>query len=177
MIKSSNSKPRLIMVIGLPGSGKTYFAQNFSDEYKIPFLNINQIRHQLIAEPTYNKTENQLLNTVGVKLLLEIFKTNCSVIVESDFSSRVNRQAFSKLAHKHNYQPMIIWVQTDVEESEYRATTNNPQKPKDFLIDETVFAKISKTFTAPNKTENYTVISGKHPFKSQYKIILKNILK
>ncbi len=171
----NNNKPKLIMLIGIPGSGKTFFGQKFAKEYKIPFLNINQIRHLMFENPEYDKIENEKITVLSIQLLNQLFKTNQSILFEANLGTRVSRKAYSKLAIKNGYQPMFIWVKSLADESKYRSLIKNPKTPKDFTISDQLFDKLSAQFTPPNKTEPTIVISGKHAFKNQYKMVLKKI--
>ncbi len=172
---NKNTKPTLFLLLGLPGSGKTFFAKNFAKEYNIPYINANFFRHLLIDQPNYSKQEEIKLNNLTLDLLNQFFKTKKSILVEANFNKRIIRSAYEKLAKKNGYKTTVIWVKNDAEESQYRATTKTRFKAKDFLIDDQQFKKISSTFTAPSARENVIVISGKHAFKNQYKTLLKKI--
>ncbi len=174
-MNNSKPKPNLIMLVGLPGSGKTFFGQRFAKEYNIPFININQLRYSLTDQPKYDKAENQRLTATSINLLNQLFRTKQSILFEANLNARVSRKAYAKLAVKNGYNPLIIWVKGSQEESKYRSLVKNPQKPKDFIISEQLFDKLATQFTPPNKTEPTIVISGKHAFKNQYKMVLKKL--
>lgn len=172
----STIKPKLILMVGLPGSGKSFFASQFADDFKIPFINLNQIRYILNAQPNFNQNEDALLHQIGEALLTEIFKTNKSVILEGDLHSRANRQAYARLARRSGYEMMVIWVQNVVGEAKSRFVRSNKPYYADQEQVKQIFDITTKRFTEPNHSENPVVISGKHSFNTQYKTILKKIV-
>lgn len=178
MNESSNIavKPKLLLLVGIPGAGKTFFAERFSTEYKIPFINLNDWRYALISQPTFDRQEDAKIFEFGQMLLQQIFKTGKSIVIEGGLDSRADRQRYIQLARQNGYDPMVIWVQNVEQESRLRATRLNKKMPKRFLIDDEVFDNITRHFTAPNMAEKPVVISGKHAFSTQYRTILKRII-
>lgn len=177
MNESSNSvKPKLLLLVGIPGAGKTFFAEKFSDEYQIPFLNLNDWRYMLVDQPSFDRQEDAKLFSFGQAILQQFFKTHKSVMIEGGLDSRADRQRYLQLARQHGYESMVIWVQNVEQESRWRATRLNKKMPKRHLIDDRVFEDIKARFTPPNLTEKPVVISGKHAFSTQYRTVLKRIV-
>lgn len=178
MNESSNIavKPKLLLLVGIPGAGKTFFAEKFSSEYQIPFINLNDWRYNLFDQPTFDRQEDAKLFNFGQSILEQIFKTRKSVLIEGGLDSRTDRQRYINLARQNNYEPMVIWVQNVEQESRIRATRLNKKLPKQFLITSEAFDNTIRRFTAPNIAEKPVVISGKHAFSTQYRTILKRIV-
>lgn len=169
------SAPKLFCLVGLPGSGKTFFAEKFSDEYQIPFINLNKWRFSLIDQPTFSREEDAQLTDFAFDVLKQLFKTKQSLLFEGNLSSRVDRRRYAQLARQHGYQPVVIWVQNVDAESKRRAVRLNRQAPKDFLITPELFDDLKQRFTPPNEVERPIAISGKHAFKMQYRSVLNRI--
>lgn len=167
--------PKLFCLVGLPGSGKTFFAEKFSKEYQIPFVNLNKWRFLGNAQPSFSREEDARLTEIGFDVLEQFFKTHKSILLEGNLSSRVDRQRYAQLARRHGYRPVIIWVQNVDTESKRRAVRLSRQVPKDFLITPELFEELKRRFTPPNEAERPIAISGKHSFKMQYRSVLKRI--
>ncbi len=177
-VKTTNKDrlPKLFCLVGLPGSGKTFFAEKFSEEYQIPFLNLNKWRFFMFDAPEFSREEDTRLTQYASELLTELFKTKKSILLEGNLYSRADRQRYSQLARRHGYQPVVIWVQNVDSESKRRSVRLNQNLPKDFLITPEVFEDLKQRFTPPNEVEKPIVISGKHAFKMQYRSVLKRII-
>lgn len=173
---AQTSVPKLFCLVGLPGSGKTFFAEQFSEEYQIPFINLNKWRFFMFDEPSFSREEDAQLTRYGADILREFFKTKQSLLLEGNLYSRVDRQRYAQLARRYGYQPVVIWVQNVDAESKRRAVRLNRNQPKDFLLTPEVFDDLQRRFTPPNEVEKPIAISGKHSFKMQYRSVLKRII-
>jgi predicted kinase len=62
MSKVIPAKPLLIMLYGLPGAGKTYFARQLCDNLQAAHVQGDRIRGELFQEPRYDAQENTVVN-------------------------------------------------------------------------------------------------------------------
>lgn len=155
----SLTKPHLIIMVGLPGSGKSFFAEKFAETFHVPY-----VCQQKIEELSADNGE-----ALTQLLLTELFKTSQSIIFEGATGSRTERAALFKTARAAGYEPLIIWVQVDQFTAQDRSIvakkTTSPEE----------FDQRSKRFTPPNSMEKPLVISGKHTYASQAKVVLKKL--
>lgn len=166
-------KPHLIVMVGIPRSGKSFFAEHFAEAFKAPIISFDQLRKEIFTNPSYDKDEDEIINRVADSVLEELFKTKRTIIYEGQSGLRVDRMAISKTAQKAGYETLFIWVQTELSEAKKRALRSSSEQP---AMDEETFDLKVKNFTAPAKTEKAVVISGKHPFVNQLKIVLKHLI-
>lgn len=161
-------------MVGIPGAGKTFFANQFSKTFGAPFLNINRLRYQIFDNPTFSRDENDKLEQISVSLLTEMMRSKKAIILEGKLDARIDRYEMANLAKINGYKVLTVWVQNVLETARTRATkkssfSNNEIMPVD------AFEALVKKFTAPNMRENLVVISGKHTFSTQAKIVLRKI--
>lgn len=173
MKPSDTSKPHLIIPVGIPGSGKSFFAEHFAETFQAPIISFEKIHEQIYQHSEYTKEEIEITNNIAILFLKEVLKTGRTVIYEGQTSLRSERINITKIAHDAGYEPLIVWVQTDADTSKRRATKSTPQKSG---ITAQEFETRLKKFTSPHNTEKYIVISGKHTYVSQLKIVLKNLV-
>jgi predicted kinase len=147
--------PYLILLIGIPGSGKTYFAKQFSDLFSLPYIN------NLAGD--FERISNYLLP--------EFLKTGKTIVLDVDTLTKKSREAYYNLAKKSGYKILPVWVQTDTDTSRNRAEKN--AKLGGYSID---FDKSLSTFTLPSESESALVLSGKHTFATQTKIVLSKLI-
>lgn len=174
----SLAKPLLMMVVGAPGAGKSFFARQFSEMFSAPRVSIDNLRFELFGDPSYSQNEEDLLRRLCRLIMDEIAKTNRSFIVDGYCNSRKERLAFNAFARKNGYDTLVVWVQTDPLTANQRALKRNPKKPDDvhnYSLTKQQLEKLTKQFTAPDIKEAYVVISGRHTFATQAKTVLRRL--
>ncbi len=168
-------KPLIMIMVGLPGAGKTYFATQFAETFGSPIVSIDKLRQLLITEPTYQKDEQELLQRVAEQQLSELLKTKQTIILDGTGHSRVERMQLAKQSKVAGYTPLIVWVQTDEATTKQRSMRPGKQIIEKPPVSEEQYTMLAKRFTPPNHTETYIVISGKHTYASQVKVVLKKL--
>ena len=174
----SLTRPLVIMMIGLPGAGKSFFARQFAESFNAPLISTDQLRTEIIGEPSYSKDEDVLLDRLATQFAQELFKTKKSFIIDGGCNPRTNRQDIERLAKAKGYGILLIWVQTDGPTCRQRATKRSATREGDLLnvsMTNEAFDNLVKRFTAPSASEPYFVISGKHTFATQLRVILKKL--
>lgn len=163
----SLSQPHIIAVIGVPGSGKTFFADKFSDTFHAPYVSYDTILglsgSSLVAgKRLYHYQIDELL------------KTRQSIIIEGMTDTRPERNELHKKAQAAGYQVLLVWVQIDPETAHRRATKrSNDPNVRVYTDDE--YDRTVKRFSTPIPAETSIVVSGKHTYASQAKVILKKL--
>ena len=148
------------MMVGLPGSGKTFFAEQFADMFGAPFIDTAFVAQRSLDDKAGEEICRRLLN--------EIVRTKQTFIYEGDSLSRVRRAEFARWVKSQGYKPLFIWVQTD-------AATCRRRIQKTRSIDPSAFDSAVKSFTEPNAIERPVVISGKHTYKTQARTVLSRL--
>lgn len=151
-------------MVGIPGSGKSFFADKFSETFNAPFVSY----HALAA------IAGDTAEPVGDYMLTELMKSHQSLLVEGHSDTRRERQELSKLARQHGYEPLYIWVQIDTETAQNRAT--RPGKAKtNRIMSTSEHQQLVKRFAPLTPSEKAVVISGKHTYASQAKVVLRKL--
>lgn len=160
----SLAKPHLIIMVGIPGSGKSFFAEKFADTFGAPYL-----CNKKIASLVQGNIE------AVIQLQLdELLKTKRSIVFDGASETRVERMALARKARSAEYEILFIWVQTDPATAKARALQPK-KKDEDTSLSIDEYNKLLKRFTPPNATEKPLVISGKHTYASQAKVVLKKL--
>jgi predicted kinase len=151
--------PHAIVMIGIPGSGKSFFARKFSEMFKAPLI------EQAVLEPLV--ADDQALSKLIGHMLGELTKGDRSIVLEVDTATRQARTELAKVLKNAGFRPLFIWVQTDAETARVRsAKARMPAEEH---------ARLTKRFASPTPAENALVISGKHTYATQAKIVLKKL--
>lgn len=164
----SLSQPHLLIVTGVPGSGKTFFAEKFADTFRAPFVNYNKIAY--LSEGSGKEAIDDLFDYQ----LTELLKTQQTILIEGVGEARTDRIELARKAKAAGYVPLIVWVQTDPATAKDRLTRPVRGKEQQLLSPEE-YDRLLKHFTPPNATEKTVVVSGKHTYASQAKVVLKKL--
>lgn len=159
--------PHLLVVVGLPGSGKTFFAKQFSKTFGAPYIEHAMIHHL--------SGDADSAGAIWQYMLEQLITTKQTLIIEGSGASKIERREIAAFARKHGYEPLFIWVQTESSTAKARATKGVAgQKPLISRSDADYDAD-AKQFEPLLVTEPYLVISGKHTYASQAKNVLKKL--
>ena len=175
------NKPLLIVFIGMPGSGKTYFASRLAEKIEAVRINSDAMRlaifgsHDRVEEIRASK-QSYLLNSQVFGAMhysaKQILERGHSVIYEAQQTKRRNRREIERIADECGAIPVLIWVQTNVEVAKSRGVSRDAtddthrytEEKMEFLADH-----FTKSLERPQDDENVIVISGEVPFKEQYR--------
>lgn len=159
------ASPHAIIMVGIPGSGKSTFAEHFAETFQAPIIN----ESRLAFEADLNAAQTV---AVSRSLLKEVLKAKRTFLFEAANSTRKTRSLFINQITKAGYKPLIVWVQTESLESKRRALKKLPNG-SGLLGDE--FDEIVRKFEAPLPKDSPIVISGKHTYATQLKVVLKHL--
>lgn len=157
------TKPHMLVVVGLPGSGKTFFSTRFSDTFNAPYIDYGQYRRATNDFKTGSK--------LAAYSLAQVLKTKNTVVLEGRGATFQDRKDLVKAANKCGYDVLFVWVQTEPSTSLQRAT-----RSKTASISEEEFMRQANEFENMKKDEKYVVISGKHTYASQARVVLKKLI-
>jgi len=157
--------PHIIMMVGIPGAGKTTFAERFAKTFSAPYLNPRGLSHK--AGISIDKAES-----ATQVFLEELLKTNRTLLYEGPVETKAERIEVIKQAKKAGYQTLLVWVQTEQLEARRRAMRRQ-QEGRPLSADE--FENALAYFQAPEANEKPVVISGRHTYATQLKTVLKNL--
>lgn len=91
----------LILVCGLPGSGKTKIVQEISKLTNILVLSTDEIRKKLFKKPKYTKDEKWLVYKVMFLMAEEFLKNKMSIILDATFPWRLSRIQVKRIAKQY----------------------------------------------------------------------------
>lgn len=114
------ASPHAIIMIGIPGAGKSTFAEHFAETFQAPIVS------QTKLEREYHLSRQQA-EKLCASILAEYTKTHRTVLVDGGVDTKDRRDDLVRQLSKAGYQPLVVWVQTDTAEARRRALKPFPR--------------------------------------------------
>ncbi len=176
MGKLTPTKPLLILMYGMPGSGKTFFARQLTEHVKVAHIQSDRIRNELFQNPSYTREENHIVASIMLYMTEEFLKAGMSVIFDTNAMRIAQRRALRNLAVRTGAETMLLWIQIDPDSAYLRASRRDKRKADDHyaqVMDVPSFKQLLGGMQNPEITEKVVVLSGKHVFNTQKNAVIR----
>lgn len=138
-------KIMVIIIMGLPGSGKSYFAGHLSRHLDIPYIGSDQIRKEMGVMGHYGPTDKKNVYEQMKLLAQTAIQQGKDVILDATFYKKSIRGPFASLAQQHQVPLALIWV--EAEEGLIRERLS--KKREDSEADYGVYLTLKANFEPP----------------------------
>ncbi len=170
--------PTLIVMVGVPGAGKSFFARQFAEAHDLACISADRLRFELFNDPRFTPNEQEVVMRITNYMTDEFLASGASFILDSTFANaRTQRMNIERRARAKGYKTLFIWTQVDDTTAKLRSFKRNNKKRDDQYnanMPEPAFTALAKQLTAPS-SEQFVVISGKHTFPAQHKAVLRKL--
>ena len=140
-------KPTLIVVSGLPGTGKSYFCRQLVEKLPFVILESDALRKTLFPSPTYTASESSRLFQAIHHLMEGLLKKGIPLILDATNLSERFREYLYHIADRLNAKLILVRVEAPPEvvyqRLKARAEDTNLESNSD--ADWTVFQKMKPT--------------------------------
>lgn len=131
--------------MGLPGCGKSFFAQRLSQRLKIKYIGSDQIRKEMKSMGKYSMEEKLQVYEQMASLAKNAIQQGKSMILDATFFKEKLRNSFISLAQSQDVPYGLLWI----EASERIIKERLSAKREDSEADYGVYLSLSKQFEEP----------------------------
>ncbi len=90
----------IIVVFGLPGSGKSYFAEKLAKKIEADYVNSDRLRKEMFPARTYSEQEKAAVYNVMLAKMRRAVKQNKNVVLDATFHNNETRETFMQAGKK-----------------------------------------------------------------------------
>jgi predicted kinase len=130
----------IVVIFGLPGSGKSYLAQHLSSLLHADYITSDAVRKELFSHPSYSEREKK---QVYDEMLKRVAESECrkEVVVDATLSDiRIRQEFISKVK---NIAP-VYFIEVTADEVLIKERLSNSRNNSDADFD--VYKKIKNTW-------------------------------
>lgn len=108
----------IILIAGMPASGKTTFAKHLSDELQIPMISKDEIKEILFDTVGFHSREEKVALGVGSMNIMYLFteslmRTKKLIILENNFEN-ISKPKLQELINKYHYTSITVLFYGDI---------------------------------------------------------------
>lgn len=128
----------VVIVFGLPGSGKTFFAEALAKEFGAKHYNTDLIRKETVKSPSYLQEEKMDV----YKSLLSKIRKGTSLVLDGTFYKNTLRESFAEVAKQNKMKVFFIEIKAGEDVIRTRVKEKRPDSDADY----NVYLKIRNEF-------------------------------
>ncbi len=132
--KTDIRRAPVILVTGLPGSGKTMLARELARSLNLVHLSSDAIRTTLQKRGRYDESNKELVYREMWTKAREVLDNNGKVVLDATFHKASRRKAFETLAREMHTRPVVIQVKAGEEETRRRLQHKRPDSEADWQV-------------------------------------------
>lgn len=145
-MKGPSHLPMIIMVMGLPGSGKTYFARHLSERLGTPYVGSDQTRKEKHAMGKYSLKDRRNVYEEMLSRMEQHLTSGEPVILDATFYKEDLRLPFAILAKNKGIPLYKLWIEAPIEVIKERVSSRRDDSDADFAV----YQKLSADFEPPS---------------------------
>jgi predicted kinase len=122
-----------VIVFGLPGSGKSYFASRLAKKINAGYINSDQLRMEMFKVRTYSEQEKAAVYNAMLLKMKEAGNQNVDIVLDATFHRNETRKLFM---HEMKGKGGILFIEVKANENiiRERLKKERPYSEADFKV-------------------------------------------
>ncbi len=138
----------VVLVFGLPGSGKSYFASRLAKMLNAVYINSDRVRKEMFEKRDYSLEEKEAVYHQMLFQTKEALVHNSNVVLDATFHQAETRDLFNKeMEDKGGIQFIEVWANENIIRE--RLKKERPFSDADFSIYQLI-SRQNEPFTGPH---------------------------
>lgn len=125
----------VVIILGLPGSGKSYFAQRLAKIIRAEYINSDRLRKETFPIPTYLEEEKAKIYDMMLQKMKDAILHHKNLVLDATFHRNEARKPFIKQAKGELF---FVEVWADASIIQERLKRNRPYSDADFEVHQLV---------------------------------------
>ena len=118
----------IVIVFGLPGSGKTYFAKHVAEMLGAIYISSDKLRKELFATPSYSSQERMLVYDEMLRRTMQAAEHGKEVVLDATFYTNELREKFIKAVQRTTH---VFLIEVFADEDLIKERLANPREDSD----------------------------------------------
>lgn len=136
----------IIFVMGLPGSGKTFFARKLSKRLNLEYIGSDEVRKKMEAMGKYRMEDKQEVYGQMGHLMGKAIENEKDVIMDATFFKKNIRNQFISQANDNKVPYCVFWIEAPEEIIKERLSGKRVDSEADYEV----YQKLSGQFEPPS---------------------------
>ncbi len=151
----------IVLVCGLPASGKSFFAKKYFAESDIKRVNRAEIRRMLYemssfgdkwSEKSFSDVDEAIVKHVEKKIIEHYIQNSIRIVIDNTSVTKQSRKYYTDIAKQNKKSIAVIFINTPVQTCIQRNRSLPDSKP------ESVISNLYASLQLPDKAEGFAEI-------------------
>jgi predicted kinase len=157
-VQPSPGKPVIIMLSGLPGTGKSYLSRKLAERLPFMIVESDAVRKELFPRPSYSARESASVFGVVHYIIRDLLQNNISVIFDATNLEEKHRETIYRIAERTRTKVILVNLEAPPEIVKQRLESRTQKRDTIDYSDATwtVYQRMKKTVDKISRPD-YTV--------------------